>query len=32
MNKMANKKIQNLNYSCNDSVTNFVKFMKKFLK
>ena len=29
MNKMANKKIQNSNYSCDDNVTNFVKFMKK---
>ena len=32
MNKMANKKIQNSNYSCDDNVTNFVKFMKKILK
>ena len=25
---MAKKKIQNSNYSCDDNVTNFVKFMK----
>ena len=32
LNKVAKKKIQNSNYSCDDNVTNFVKFMKKMLK
>ena len=29
---MAKKKFKNSNYSCDDNVTNFVKFMKKLLK
>ena len=29
---MVNKKFKNSNISCDDNVTNFVKFMKKLLK